>query len=160
MRPGARRCRSIRYPAHVVEKLAKVRATERRLDEAGAAPSDKEIAAGSGLSIKEVVDLRDNLPAALSLETALDAVGAASGSRIWPSDTWASIPPTSDGRWACSARELLVLSRRFGFLGEPATLDTIGQEFGVTRERIRQIESKAIRKAADALRGIRARSAH
>lgn len=50
-------------------------------------------------------------------------------------------------RW-CTEREVYVLQRRHGIIGDPATLDVIGTELGVTRERVRQIEKSAVGKAA------------
>lgn len=152
--------RTIRYPAHVCERLASVHAAARRLDAAGKPADDAAIAVATGIPERETHWLRAELPTTQSLECLIEDMGedrlAVTTDMRMPGPE-----PSSDGWSTGDVRELLhhctdperyVIRRRFGLLGEPATLEVVGQERGVTRERIRQIEQKAIEKLQVAAR--------
>lgn len=142
IRAIADQSRTIRYPVHVVERLNSL--------------ARRDLPAGD----PETVELRDSLPITIPLETAQDVLGEdglydVTVRYLQPAEPDLSGFTTEDVAEVLAAlpdRERHVLQRRFGFRGEPATLDTVGAEFGVTRERIRQIQSKALEKAGMRLR--------
>lgn len=153
----ADQARTIRYPVHVVETLTKVERAAARLADTGTITSEG-IADATGLPITEVDELRA-LPDTVSLAEALSVFGAdgmhdlaeryhadrtAELRGLDPDEVQAALD-------ACTDRERLVLRRRFGFEGEAATLETIGIELGVTRERVRQIEGRALPKVEHAI---------
>lgn len=161
----ADQARTIRYPVHVVEKLNRVRGAVRTIEETGGVADVTSVAAATGLSPKEIEELRRPLPTATSLDELVDAIGPDRVSLIAARYTGSTEPnllgfdaeEVRDALSSCSPREVLVIGQRFGFVGEPSTLDTIGQGLGVTRERVRQLESKAIGKIATALHRVRGR---
>ncbi|MDR7304209.1 sigma-70 family RNA polymerase sigma factor [Haloactinomyces albus] len=146
--------RTIRYPVHLVEQLNRVHGAIRALRENGEEVDHAAIAAHNEMAEDEVRGLLTELPTTCSLEELLDTSGEETLSDL--ADRHRSVPEpdlrsldSDEIRRAlaqCTDREQYVLHRRHGFIGDPATLDTIGEEFGLTRERIRQIESKAIKK--------------
>jgi RNA polymerase primary sigma factor len=149
--------RTIRYPVHVVEKLNAARRTVDRLGE-----SQPCTATVARLSKDEVHELLYELPRTVALERAIELLGqdqleAHCHRHSAEPEAGRSLSrgiDADDVQFAlltCSDREQRVLRLRFGFDGEPRTLDQIGQEFGLTRERIRQIESAALDKVARAL---------
>ncbi|GAB3559041.1 RNA polymerase sigma factor (sigma-70 family) [Actinopolyspora lacussalsi] len=146
--------RMIRYPVHVVERLNPVLAAIETLRGSGAVVEYSAVAERLETSEEEVRRLLTELPTSTSLEgllEKLDAVTlheAAERNRdaVEPDLFGLEFEDVERALGWCEERERDILRRRHGFLGEPATLDTIGQEYGVTRERIRQIESKAIKK--------------
>src|SRR5207249_2366598 len=149
----------IRLPVHVVDKIAHIRRAEMRLQEAfDREPTDDEVAAHLGLDARRVREYREASRAPVSLETPLGTDGDSNTvSEIVP-DTKAAAPfddllLTSDTDLmkevlaALTPREQEILALRFG-LGDdtPRTLEEVGERFGVTRERIRQIQNEALKK--------------
>jgi RNA polymerase primary sigma factor len=154
----ADKSRTIRIPVHIGEKLRKIRAAERRLVvELGREPTVDEIAEATGVGPEDVRSIRKSAQTPLSLEM---PVGDEEESELgqFIADEAAESPYeraaeilTSDAlREALenlSYRERRVLELRYGLHGEHRrTLDELGRTFNVTRERIRQIEDKALRK--------------
>lgn len=154
----ADQARTIRIPVHMVETINKqVRATRQLLQKLGREPSAEEIAAYLGCSVERVREIQKIAQDPVSLET---PIGEEEDSHIGdfledetataPSDTVAftmlkeqliSVLDT------LTPREEKVLRLRYGIDdGRPRTLEEVGKEFNVTRERIRQIEAKALRK--------------
>jgi RNA polymerase primary sigma factor len=145
-------------PVHVVEKVNRIGRTERRLvAELGREPSLAEIATELDLPLDEVEQIKQSMQAPMSLDrTVGDEEDSEFGQFV--ADDRAQAPEDSasvDARavtlrrvlMSLSLRERRVLELRYGLGGEhPRTLDEVGREFGVTRERIRQIESQALRK--------------
>jgi RNA polymerase sigma factor (sigma-70 family) len=159
----ADQARTIRYPVHVVEKLDKVR---RIADGLGDMPLEA-VAEAAGLPEDEVRTLLVELPRTVALEQVLEALGEEQAEALArrfdaSGDTEPTLPHGLEpddvhaALLVCSERERRVLALRFGMVGDPLTLDQIGQEFGVTRERIRQIESIALKKVRAVLHRMRA----
>lgn len=156
----ADQARVVRLPVHVVEKLNSIeRLKEDLIADYGLAPTDAEIADVLELTKDELDKFLTMTRPALSLDQLAEPT---QNNEHWDPDTLITIGETIDEeftfgllqneiqRWLDEdfhPREAAVIRARFGLGdGRPKTLDEIGLEFGVTRERIRQIESKAISK--------------
>lgn len=156
--------RTIRIPANMVELLSKVKkATAELTQKLGRAPTDKEIAAHMGVELDKVQTVMDLAQATTSLDTPVDDEGeTCMGDLI--ADLSAENPMANIIREANSqiiaavfdtlgAREAEILKMRFGINAEKAmTLEEVGQHYGLSKERIRQIENKAIRKLRNPIR--------
>ena len=154
----ADQARTIRIPVHMVETINKLIRTSRRLmQELGREPEAKEIANEMGIEPAKVREILKISQKTTSLETPIgDDEDSYLGDFI-ADDTQISPYDATSKRLlrenieevlrALSDREAKVLKMRFGLSGGRAmTLEEVGKEFGVTRERIRQIEAKALRK--------------
>jgi RNA polymerase primary sigma factor len=154
----ADKSRTIRIPVHINEKLAKMRAAERRLVvELGHEPTVDEIAEATGLEPEDVKSIRTSAQTPLSLEMPVgDEEESEFGQFIADEGAEAPYDRAADNLTKEALREALenlsyrerrVLELRYGLGGErPHKLDELGRTFNVTRERIRQIENKALRK--------------
>ena len=154
----ADQARTIRVPVHMVEVINKATRCNRKLvQELGREPTVEEIAAELNLPVEKIIE--DNRTAAdtLSLDTPVgDEEDTSIGSFVEDERTPGPADATSNALLAEALKEILgtltereadVLRMRFGMYdGRTHTLEEVGQLFGVTRERIRQIENKAIRK--------------
>ena len=161
----ADKSRTIRLPVHVVERLQKVNRAERTLMlRLAREPSNEEIAKEAKLPLYQVLDVRSAARSPISLEEPIGDEGESSFSdfladegAIDPADAVAESlrqEALTLGLSALPERHRRVLELRYGLDGrDPRTLDEIGREFGLTRERIRQIEVEALRELA-ALREI------
>ena len=154
----ADQARTIRIPVHMVETINKlVRVSRRLLQELGREPTDEEIAEEMGITAERVREIIKVSQDPVSLET---PIGEEEDSHlgdfvedkeaIAPSDA-ASLTmlrnEVEDILDTLTPRERRVLQLRFGLIdGHQRTLEEVGKRFGVTRERIRQIEAKALRK--------------
>jgi RNA polymerase primary sigma factor len=150
--------RTIRVPVHMVEAINKLlRVTRRLLAELGHDPTDDEIAEELGVMPERVRELRKISRDPVSLETPVGEDGDASlGDFVEDTDAIAPADAASmtvlhtemeDLLDTLSPRERRVLQLRFGLAdGHERTLEEVGKRFGVTRERVRQIEAKALRK--------------
>ena len=154
----ADQARTIRIPVHMVETINKViRVSRQLLQELGHDPSADEIAEEMGMSVQKVRDIPKIAQEPVSLET---PIGEEEDSHLGdfipdddalePSEA-ASFTLLREQIWdvlgTLTPREEKVLRLRFGLDdGRQRTLEEVGQEFEVTRERIRQIEAKALRK--------------
>ena len=154
----ADQARTIRVPVHMVETINKLKKVTRRLaQERSRKPTEEELAAEMGVSISKLRDIVKIAQEPLSLET---PIGKEEDSRLgdFIEDTGADAPikmvasellkeDLAEVLCTLSPRERDVLRLRFGMDdGRQRTLEEVGQLFGVTRERIRQIEAKALRK--------------
>jgi RNA polymerase primary sigma factor len=166
----ADKSRTIRLPVHVVERLQKVNRAERTLMlRLQREPNEDEIAAESKLPIEQVLEVRSAARSPISLEEPVGDEGESSFSdfladtdAIDPSDAVADRlrhETLQLGLETLHERNRRVLELRYGLDGrDPRTLDEIGREFGLTRERIRQIEVEALRDLAQMgdLQGLKA----
>ena len=154
----ADQARTIRIPVHMVETIHKVSRTSRQLlQELGREPTIEEISAELGMNPDKVRDIIKTAQEPVSLETPVGEEEDTHLSDFIPDD---SSPTPSEAvsfqllkeqldkvLHTLSPREEMVIKLRFGFDdGRPRTLEEVGKEFKVTRERIRQIEAKALRK--------------
>ena len=149
--------RTIRVPVHMVETVAQVgRAATRLSRSLGREATPEEIARETGLTPDRVVEAQRVAPDPVSL---FEQVGDDNAELVdfledrnaeAPFEAAAAAIQTSELRAvlrSLSEREQRVLELRFGLIGErPRTLEEVGQEFCLTRERIRQIEAKALSK--------------
>jgi RNA polymerase primary sigma factor len=154
----ADKARTIRIPVHMVEKLNRVTHVERQLvQRLGREPEPAEIAAELRIDVKEVRDILRVAQMPVSLEKPIgDEEESELGDLV--SDDAAEEPfeaaterlEREDIQRALDAlpqRERQVIELRYGLRGhEPLTLEEVGRAFGVTRERIRQIENNTLRK--------------
>ena len=154
----ADQARTIRIPVHMVETINKlVRIQRQLLQEFGREPTPEEIGKEMGLPAERVREIQKISQEPVSLET---PIGEEEDSQLgdFIEDDAAVVPPDAasfsmlqeqlgkvlDG---LAERERKVIALRFGLEdGHPRTLEEVGREFGVTRERIRQIESKTLAK--------------
>ena len=154
----ADQARTIRIPVHMVETINKViRVSRQLLQELGHDPSAEEIAEEMGMPVDKVRDILKIAQEPVSLET---PIGEEEDSHLgdFIPDEDASEPSEAASFSllkeqlmtvldTLTPREKKVLELRFGILdGRTRTLEEVGKEFNVTRERIRQIEAKALRK--------------
>jgi RNA polymerase primary sigma factor len=154
----ADQARTIRIPVHMVETINKVTRTSRRLlQELGREPTPEEIGNDLGLSAERVRDIIKVSQEPVSLETPIgEEEDSHLGDFIPDEGTLAPSEAAThqmlreqveDVLASLTSRERRVLQLRFGLDdGRSRTLEEVGKEFGVTRERIRQIEAKALRK--------------
>lgn len=154
----ADQARTIRIPVHMVETINKVKKTNSQLlHKNGRDPTAEEIAAELNMPVEKVREILRVSQEPVSLETPIgEEDDSHLGDFIPDDDALAPADAASmlllkeqlnDVLKTLTLREAKVLSLRFGLEdGHPRTLEEVGSEFGVTRERIRQIEAKALRK--------------
>ncbi|MBE6959351.1 MAG: RNA polymerase sigma factor RpoD [Ruminococcaceae bacterium] len=154
----ADQARTIRVPVHMVEVINKATRCNRKLvQELGREPTVEEIAAELNLPVEKIIEANRTAADTLSLDTPVgDEEDTSIGSFVEDERTPGPADATSNALLAEALKEILdtltereadVLRMRFGMYdGRNRTLEEVGQIFGVTRERIRQIENKAIRK--------------
>lgn len=156
--------RAIRLPAHINDKLLKVKKVERELtSELGYSPSNEEIGNKLGISAQEVQDIYDMSMNTLSLDTPVsddeevvmsdmieDTHFTSPTENVAQIDLKEQIMKVLD---SLEPREKEVIIRRYGLIDdEPLTLEEVGDLLGLSRERIRQIEEKALRKLRNPIR--------
>ena len=154
----ADQARTIRVPVHMVEVINKATRCNRKLvQELGREPTVEEIAKELNLPVEKIIEANRTAADTLSLDTPVgDEEDTSIGSFVEDDRTPGPADATSNAMLAEALKEILdtltereadVLKMRFGMYdGRSHTLEEVGQIFGVTRERIRQIENKAIRK--------------
>jgi RNA polymerase primary sigma factor len=156
----ANKARTIRIPVHVVEREQKVSRSERELiAQSGQVPTEEEIAERAKLPLSQVREVRQAARAVASTDAPIGADGDTS-----LGDLFASTGPSTEDevevvfrgdavRRAVAKlpdRQRDVISLRFGLVGEgPTSLEQIGKQLGITRERVRQIEAEALRRLAE-----------
>ena len=154
----ADQARTIRIPVHMVETINKlIRVSRQLLQELGREPTPEEIAAEMDMSVERVREILKISQEPVSLET---PIGEEEDSHLGDFIQDDNVPVPADAAaftllkeqleevlGTLTEREQKVLTLRFGLEdGRARTLEEVGKEFNVTRERIRQIEAKALRK--------------
>ena len=154
----ADQARTIRIPVHMVETINKlIRVSRQLLQELGREPTPEEIAEEMGMSVERVREILKISQEPVSLET---PIGEEEDSHLGDFIQDDNVPVPADAAaftllkeqlvevlGTLTEREQKVLRLRFGLDdGRARTLEEVGKEFNVTRERIRQIEAKALRK--------------
>ncbi len=168
----ADQARTIRIPVHMVETINKLTRTTRFLvQELGRDPTPSEIAKEMGMTEEKVREIQKIAQDPVSLET---PIGEEEDSHLgdFLEDTHATSPQDQVTNTmlkeelmrvleTLTPREQAVIRLRYGIDGShPRTLEEVGKRFGVTRERIRQIEAKALRKLRNPARSKRLKSYH
>ena len=154
----ADQARTIRIPVHMVETINKlVRVSRQLVQELGREPTPEELARGLNMSVEKVREISKISQEPVSLETPIGEEEDSHLGDFIPDD---DAPAPSEAASyvllkeqlvevlkTLAPREAKVLKLRFGLIdGRQRTLEEVGKEFNVTRERIRQIEAKALRK--------------
>jgi RNA polymerase primary sigma factor len=160
----ADQARTIRIPVHMIETINKVlRGAKKLMMETGREPSPEELAKELGITPERVREIYKIAQHPISLQAEVGD-GGESQFGDFLEDTSADSPAEATGYSilkdkmgevlaTLNDRERKVLIQRFGLLdGKPKTLEEVGVEFNVTRERIRQIEAKALRKMRHPIR--------
>jgi len=154
----ADQARTIRLPVHMIEAVNKLIRTSRQLmQELGREPTSEEIARRMDIPLAKVRNVRKIMQVPLSLETPIGEEGDShlgdfieDRAVVSPDEAVINVnlkDQTAQVLHTLSAREEKVVKMRFGLEdGSEHTVEEVGQSFAVTRERIRQIEAKALRK--------------
>jgi RNA polymerase primary sigma factor len=161
----ADQARTIRIPVHMIETINKLVRTSRSLvQELGREPSSEELAARMGIPVSKVRKVMKIAQEPISLETPIGEeedshLGDFIEDKTMPNPAEAVISTslreaTEEVLRSLTPREEKVIKMRFGLgpHGSEHTLEEVGHHFAVTRERIRQIEAKALRKLRHPLR--------
>jgi RNA polymerase primary sigma factor len=148
--------RTIRIPVHMVEKVNKFHRTHRRMiQRLGREPSDEEIALELGMPIEEILRLQEISQRSISLETPVgDDDSSELGDFLEDSASATPTDAVSESLLKLHLREALdelpererqIIELRFGMKDDrPRTLEEVGREFDITRERVRQIQMKTL----------------
>jgi RNA polymerase primary sigma factor len=156
----ANKSRTIRIPVHIADREQKIARAERTLaPKLGRQPTDEEIAHQAKLPLKQLREVREAARAITSLDRPIGSESDAAFGDLFASDQAQpeeelTVSLEQDVlRRAVSQlpdREQQVLKRRYGLNGDrdPASLEAIGRELGLTREGVRQIEASALERLA------------
>ena len=153
----ADQARTIRIPVHMVETINKMARVQRQLhQDLGREATPEEIAAELGLPVERVAEIQRIAQEPVSLQSPIGEEDSDLGDFIEDAD---AVVPIEAAAFimlqdqleqildTLTPREQKIIQLRFGLMdGHPRTLEEVGREFGVTRERIRQIESKTLAK--------------
>jgi RNA polymerase primary sigma factor len=151
----ADQARTIRIPVHMVETINKMARIQRQLhQDLGREPAPHEVAAEMGIPIDRVAEIQRIAQEPVSLQAPIGEEDSDLGDFIEDAD---AVVPMEAAAFmmlqdqlervleTLSPREQRIIQLRFGLIdGHPRTLEEVGRDFGVTRERIRQIESKTL----------------
>jgi len=156
---------TIRVPTHVHERRIKLaRARQKFEAERGVLPTNEELASATGLELRHVVEALSAVEANVSLNQSVGSEGDGEFGDLF-ADTSAA-DPVEEAAVALeqqTVRRALaklpergrrVLELRFGLNGEQQSLEAIGKELGLTRERVRQLESESLRRLQSELAGL------
>ncbi len=151
--------RTIRMPAHMIERLQKLSGAERRLQTSlGREPTEEELADALGWTVGTIREVREHRPYTVSLEAPIgdEEEGATLEQFVEDTSAWdpeelairtVSREEILRALQGLPARLRLILELRFGLYDDqPRTLEAVGMELGLTRERVRQLERQALEK--------------
>ena len=152
----ASQARTIRLPFHVIERRQKLARAARTLAPAlGREPSLEELAEATGLPLGHVRQALGCAEASVSLNQAVGVDGdteladfladPAAGDPVEEAERSLLRQTVQRRLERLPERERLIVERRFGLQGEPQTLETVGRELGLTRERVRQLQVQALK---------------
>ncbi len=156
---------TIRVPTHVHERRVKLARTATQLEaKLGREPTREELAETAGLAVRHVDEALDAASARVSLNQRVGSDEDGEFGDLF-SDTTAADPAEEaadtlrrksvrDAVARLPHRERRILELRFGLNGQVTTLEAIGKELGITRERVRQLEAEAMSRLAEQLRGV------
>jgi RNA polymerase primary sigma factor len=157
----ANKARTIRIPVHILEREQKISRAERELvAKLERAPTEEEIAERAKLPLKQVREVRSAARAVASLDKPVGEDDSASFGDLFASeertpDEQVEVQLTEQALHeairSLPEREQKILNLRYGLTGteEPKSLEEIGRILGITRERVRQLESEALRRLAE-----------
>ncbi len=156
---------TIRVPTHVHERRVRLARAQRQLEaERGTAPTAEELAEATGLEPRHVEEALGAVEASVSLNQEIGEDGGGELGDLFPDLTATDPVEAADDvlrresvRRALARlpeRERRLLELRFGIGGEAASLETIGRELGISRERVRQVEQDALAALAEQLEGL------
>jgi RNA polymerase primary sigma factor len=159
--------RTIRLPLHVAERVRRVQRSRRQLaQKLNRDPSIAEIARDAGFTVKRVEELLELVDVPISLETPVGDGESSYGDLIEDELSAAPDEQTAEQSRSVELAKALqclkprmrhVVLRRFGLDGEPPqTLEEVGADLGITRERVRQLETRALRELRLAAPGLQA----
>jgi RNA polymerase primary sigma factor len=164
----ADQARTIRVPVHMVETINRMARTQRQLSQTlGRDPTDEELAASLEVTLDRLAHIRRVSQEPVSLEAPTRDEEEGELGHFIEDDEHARPAQATDRKMrredvvqaleSLGHRERKVLELRYGLSGEdPKTLEEIGRHFGITRERIRQIEGRALLKLQNARGGLEA----
>jgi RNA polymerase primary sigma factor len=163
-RSVAAQSRTIRVPTHVHERRQKLASRGRKLEaELGRPPTQEELAAATGLSLQHVAEALDVAEARVSLSRPVGREGETELGDLFADEAAEDPGELAENALRSRAvrlaladlpeREREILELRFGFEGEPQTLEAIAQRLSLTRERVRQLEVGALSKLERTLGG-------
>jgi RNA polymerase primary sigma factor len=161
--------KTIRVPTHVHERRVKISRARGRLQvRLGREPTREELAEEAGLSLQHVEEALDAAEATISLNRSVGSDGDGELGDLFDDPTAADpLEEAADSLRRQEVRRALgrlpererrVLELRFGFDGDNPSLEAIGAELGITRERVRQLEQEALARLAGELEGVVAES--
>jgi RNA polymerase primary sigma factor len=160
-RSVAGQARTIRVPTHVHERRQTLNRHARKLEpQLGRPPTPEELAKSTGLSLRHVEEALSVAEARASLNSPVGDEDAELGDLFADENAESPEESAEDALRARAVREALaelperearILELRFGLDGEPQSLEAIGHELHITRERVRQLEAQAMAKLGDAL---------
>ena len=162
-RAVSNQAKTIRVPTHVNERRQKLNRVRQRLEvERGVTPTLDELAQVSGLSLTHAEEALGAVEVTASLNQAIGDDGGELGELFSDTSTEDPAEEAADGIRRDEVRKALqslperqrrVLELRFGFAGEPVSLEAIGKQLEVSRERVRQLEADALKRLAVELGG-------
>jgi RNA polymerase primary sigma factor len=155
---------TIRIPTHVHERRVRLARARQRLEAAqGQPPTAEELAAATGLELRHVKEALGAVEASVSLNQTIGSTDDGEFGDLFSDPT--ALDPAEEAAAALERqtlrralqdlpeRERRLLELRFGLEGEPQSLESIGRELGITRERVRQLEGEALAKLGRELGG-------
>ena len=163
-RAVANQSKTIRIPVHVDERRNKLRRARQQFEiKHGREPSVEELAEAGGMSVQHAQEALEAVEASVSLNTRLGDGDAELGDLFADQESIDPELAADDALRSVAVRQALeklpererrVIEMRFGFDGEANSLEAIGRELGITRERVRQLEAEAFARLAGELENV------